>query len=100
MTTYTPGQRVHVRTPLISSPGFDQDGTYVERDGQNSHKVLLDGRQSYLHFWDHEVTPVSHPETLIENADWPDAVAEMGKELETGANRKRRYTITFEENEA
>ena len=98
MTTYTPGERVHVKTPLGSSPGFDQEGTYVERDGNNSHKVLLDGWQSPLYFWSHEVTPIAETKTLIESA----GLFEVLNALSTSEDESpgRRYTITFEENEA
>ena len=100
MTTYTPGERVHVKTPL-GDYNLDEDATYVMANPSGyefAHVVNLD-RGSRLQFRDFEVTPAEST-TLIENAEWPEAVAKMGEELETGANRKRRYTITFEENEA
>ena len=98
MTTYTPGQRVHVKTPL-GDYNLDEDATYVMANPSGyefAHVVNLD-RGSRLQFRDFEVTPAEST-TLIENADWHTALVALSNAEEAHSNR--RYTITFEENEA
>ena len=79
---------------------MDEDATYVMANPAGYefvHVVNLD-RGSRLQFREFEVTPIAEPTKLIENADWADAINALGEEMP--GHQNRRYTITFEENEA
>ena len=96
MTDYKPGQRVHVKTPL-GSFNVDEGGTYVAANlpgYEFIHLIDLDSGKR-LQFRDHEVSPAAEVITLIENAEWADAINAMGDEVPN--DKSRRYTITFEE---
>lgn len=96
MSTYEPGQRVHVNT-FGASPLLDEGATYLKEhldDDFFQHLVLLDDGRELL-FRDHEVAPIAGPNILIENAKWADVINAMAGEVHN--DKGRRYTITFDE---